>query len=592
MNPLTGNTTQQEPTDKEHTVEERDFSDKTLAQLTDIAKDIVHREDIVSATKEMEVVKITFYKKLNNDKYTALKAFMNDGGKEDEFQPLPSPEEKIFKDILNKFRAKKANFRKQQEAQYTKNLKIKNDIISDIQALINSKETIKDTFVKFKELQEKWRNTGEVAIAFRNDSWKSYHHHVEKFYDFIKINKELRDLDFNKNHQLKVALCEQTEALMEEKSINKMNEELQMLHEKWKEIGPVKPEDREPIWERFKEASRRLNKKRNDHYTNLKEKGLKHLKIRSSICDQIKELATQMANNHKQWSELTEQVQSLEEKWRKEGSLRKEDLKSARSDFKKSLDVFYNKRNEFYKLKKEESTQVVKQKIDLCEQAENINANETLEWNERTQQILALQEKWKKSGYLSKSKSEKLWKRFKATLDVFFENKRAFYAQKDEQKARHLSEKEALFKTIKSFELDSDIKKNKETIGAFMKQWREIGPVPRDKQQIETSFRKTIDSFFTKMKIERDELEEIRFNDKLEGLKQSANPDAILKEKKYLKNKIDTLQKEVNQYETNMAFFKNSKGTEQLKNQVLFKIEKNQTTIENLKKKLKLISAI
>ena len=592
MNPLTGNTTQQELTDKEHTVEERDFSDKTLAQLIDIAKDIVHREDIVSATKEMEVVKITFYKKLNNDKYTALKAFMNDGGKEDEFQPLPSPEEKIFKDILNKFRAKKANFRKQQEAQFTKNLKIKNDIISDIQALINSKETIKDTFVKFKELQEKWRNTGEVAIAFRNDSWKSYHHHVEKFYDFIKINKELRDLDFNKNHQLKVALCEQTEALMEEKSINKMNEELQMLHEKWKEIGPVKPEDREPIWERFKEASRRLNKKRNDHYTNLKEKGLKHLKIRSSICDQIKELATQKANNHKQWSELTEQVQSLEEKWRKEGSLRKEDLKSARSDFKKSLDVFYNKRNEFYKSKKEESTQVVKQKIDLCEQVENINANETLEWNERTQQILALQEKWKKSGYLSKSKSEKLWKRFKAALDVFFENKRAFYAQKDEQKARHLSEKEALFETIKSFELDSDIKKNKETIGAFMKQWREIGPVPRDKQQIETSFRKTIDSFFIKMKIERDELEEIRFNDKLEGLKQSANPDAILKEKKYLKNKIDTLQKEVNQYETNMAFFKNSKGTEQLKNQVLFKIEKNQTTIENLKKKLKLISAI
>ena len=157
-----------------------------------------------------------------------------------------------------------------------------------------------------------------------------------------------------------------------------MNEELQMLHEEMEtNKGPVKPEDREPIWERFKQASRQLNKKRNDHYTNLKEKGLEHLKVKSSICDQIKELATQKADNHKQWSELTEQVQSLEEKWRKEGPIRKEDLKSARSEFKKSLDVFYNKRNEFYKSKKEESAQVVNQKIDLCEQAENINAKET-----------------------------------------------------------------------------------------------------------------------------------------------------------------------------------------------------------------------
>ena len=594
MNPLPDNNTEIESNDTESTnlVEKINYNEKSVDQLVSFAQDIINRQNILLASKEMEALRVAFYKKINLEKHDILQTFLKNGGLEDEFKAVPSPQEKTFKEILLKYRDKKEKARKQQEREYAKNLKIKNDIISDIHGLINSKETIKDTFVKFKELQEKWRNTGEVAMAFRNDSWKSYHHHVEKFYDFIKINKELRDLDFNKNHQLKVILCEQTEALMEEKSINKMNEELQMLHEKWKQIGPVKPEYRESIWERFKQASRQLNKKHNDHYTNLKEKGLEHLNAKSSICDQIKELATQKADNHKQWSELTEQVQFLEEKWRKEGPIRKDDLKSARSEFKKSLDIFYNKRNEFYKSKKEESVQVVNQKIDLCEQIENINAIETQDWNKQTQKVLNIQEKWKKSGYLPKSKSEKLWKRFKSALDVFFENKRTFYATKDEQKVRHLSEKETLFETIKSFELNSDMKKNKETIGAFMKQWREIGPVPRDKQQIETSFRKTIDIFFAKMKIERDELEEIRFKDKIERLKQSTNHDAILKEKKYLKNKIDILQKEVNQYETNMAFFKNSKGTEKLKNQVVSKIEKNQATIKSLRKKLKLISAI
>lgn len=569
-----------------------DYNLEDIDRLLSITQDLINRDDILSVSKEIEAIKVAFYKKINIEKQARKESFLNDGGEESEFEPLISSEEIAFKELLIIFRKKKANKREQIEADYAKNLTIKNNIIVEIETLVSSKETIKDTFDKFKDLQEKWRNTGEVAIGFRNDIWKSYHHQVEKFYDFIKINKELRDLDFSRNYQAKVAICERAESLLQEKSIHKMNEELQILHEKWKEIGPVKPELREEIWERFKTASRDLNKKRNDHYLELKEKGIEHLKNKSSICQQIKVLASHDANSHKQWNDLTQKVQELELQWRKEGPIRKEDVKVARKELKDCLNLFYDKRNDFYKTKKQEVSQATSLKLSLCEKAEELNSSECENWKERTQQFASLQEDWKKSGYLPKSKSEKIWNRFKAAVDTFYDQKRAFYAQLDEEKNQNLKAKESLLETVKSYTLDNDSDKNKQHIKQFLKQWREIGAIPKNKQEIENTFRKTIDGIYANMKVEKKELEEIRFKDKIDGLKHRSNPDAIDKEKKYLKNKIDSIQKEINLYETNMAFFKNAKGTEQLKQQVLSKIKKNQSIIQSLKEKLKLINAI
>ncbi len=569
-----------------------DYNLEDIDRLLSITQDLINRDDILSVSKEIEAIKVAFYKKINIEKQARKESFLNDGGEESEFEPLISSEEKAFKELLIIFRKKKANKREQIEADYAKNLTIKNNIIVEIETLVSSKETIKDTFDKFKDLQEKWRNTGEVAIGFRNDIWKSYHHQVEKFYDFIKINKELRDLDFSRNYQAKVAICERAESLLQEISIHKMNEELQILHEKWKEIGPVKPELREEIWERFKTASRDLNKKRNDHYLELKEKGIEHLKNKSSICQQIKVLASHDANSHKQWNDLTQKVQELELQWRKEGPIRKEDVKVARKELKDCLNLFYDKRNDFYKTKKQEVSQATSLKLSLCEKAEELNSSECENWKERTLQFASLQEDWKKSGYLPKSKSEKIWNRFKAAVDTFYDQKRAFYAQLDEEKNQNLKAKESLLETVKSYTLDNDSDKNKQHIKQFLKQWREIGAIPKNKQEIENTFRKTIDGIYANMKVEKKELEEIRFKDKIDGLKHRSNPDAIDKEKKYLKNKIDSIQKEINLYETNMAFFKNAKGTEQLKQQVLSKIKKNQSIIQSLKEKLKLINAI
>lgn len=569
----------------------KDYSALTIDELMTEVNELIKSEDVFSNAKTIDIIKSVFYKKVNAEKEQKKAEFLADEGVEEEFS-YTHPSEKEFKTLFNSFRKKKHDLREKIESDYIKNHKIKTTIIEDIEALINTEETLKGTFEKFKALQEKWRNTGEVSIGYRNDVWKSYHYQVERFYDYVKINNELRDLDFNKNYEKKLQICEATEALLKEKSINKIHNDLQELHQKWKEIGPVKRELREEMWERFKNASRELHKKRNDHYVELKERGAQAFKNKQEICQQINELSNEGADSHNAWSKLTEKVQKLEAKWKKEGGLKKEDSKEAWKTLRESLSSFYAKKNEFYKAKKVENKEIVNAKTKLCEKAEELIQSENVDWKHHSQQFIKLQDDWKKSGHLPKGLSDKLWNRFKKAVNTFYKNKKAFFADLDKEKADNLKLKEELLEKVKAYALTDDNSSNFESLKQFQKEWYAIGNVPRDNFDIENAIKKTIDGFYSKMKVDKKELENVRFNSKLERLKEKSNPIALDKEKQFLRTKINDLQKEINQYETNISFFGNSKGADKLKQQVLKKIQNGYDSIEELKAKIKLINSI
>lgn len=569
----------------------KDYSALTIDELMAEVNELIKSEDVFSNAKTIDIIKSVFYKKVNAEKEQKKAEFLADEGVEEEFS-YTHPSEKEFKTLFNSFRKKKHDLREKIESDYIKNHKIKTTIIEDIEALINTEETLKGTFEKFKALQEKWRNTGEVSIGYRNDVWKSYHYQVERFYDYVKINNELRDLDFNKNYEKKLQICEATEALLKEKSINKIHNDLQELHQKWKEIGPVKRELREEMWERFKNASRELHKKRNDHYVELKERGAQAFKNKQEICQQINELSNEGADSHNAWSKLIEKVQELEAKWKKEGGLKKEDNKEAWKTLRESLSSFYGKKNEFYKAKKVENKEIVNAKTKLCEKAEELIQSENVDWKHHSQQFKKLQDDWKKSGHLPKGLSDKLWNRFKKAVNTFYKNKKAFFADLDKEKADNLKLKEELLEKVKAYALTDDNSSNFESLKQFQKEWYAIGNVPRDNFDIENTFKKTIDGFYSKMKVDKKELENVRFNSKLERLKEKSNPIALDKEKQFLRTKINDLQKEINQYETNISFFGNSKGADKLKQQVLKKIQNGYDSIEELKAKIKLINSI
>ena len=569
----------------ENTVIKIDYNSFTPQELQQQVSELITTENIYSVAKSIDAIKAVFYKKINTEKEVHKEEYLKNEGLEEEYK-FVHPLEKDFKKLFSKFRKKKAEYREKIELGFAKNLKIKTQIIKDIESIISDEETIKETFEKFRALQDKWRATGEVGIVYRNDIWKSYHHQVEKFYDFIKINNYLRDLDFDRNLKQKTSMCEQAEALMEEKSINKVHAELQLLHEKWKDVGPVKRELREEIWERFKEATHKLHKKRNEHFLDLKVKGKQSFENKSAICQKIATLTEIEVKSHNEWNKLTSQVQELEAEWKKQDPMSKEDNKAAWKLLRETLSSFYAKKNEFYKDKKQENKQIIQNKVVLCEKAEEL-VNSEFSWKEKIDKVNKLNEDWKKSGYLPKSQSDKLWKRFRTAMDNFYDSKKSFFEELDKEKADNLAKKEIFLKTVQKFKLSEDKKVNLNALEDFQKEWRTLGYVPRDKNQIEDDFIKSIDSFYKEMKVDKKELNDIKFNNKLETLKAKSDSFAIDKEMQFIRNKINDLQKEVNQYETNISFFGKSKGTDKIKSQIEKKIDNEKAEIESLKDKLK-----
>ena len=567
------------------------YSELSLEELLEKLKNNIQTENVLDSSKTVEIIKSSFYKKLNALKAQHKSDFLEKGGQEEEYS-YTHPIEEVFKINYSKFRKRKAQFREQIELDFAKNLSLKTAIINDIETLIDNEETIKETFEKFRELQNKWRNTGEVGIGYRNDIWKSYHHQVERFYDYIKINDELRDLDFTKNLEQKTLLSEQAEALINETSLNKIHNELQRLHQLWKEIGPVKRELREEVWNRFKNASHELHKKRNQHFLELKKRGEQSIKNKNEICQQIKALTEKEAKSHNDWINLSSELKKLENQWKQQAPLNKTDNKIAWRNLREALSNFYHHKNEFYKNQKQENKSLLDQKIKLCIKVESIIKSNQKTWKERTDAIINVQEEWKKIGFLPKSQSEKVWQRFKNSVDQFFENKKIFYKELDKEKEHNLVLKETLLEKVKNYTLNKHIEENLKTLDNFQKEWNAIKIIPKKNSAIENHFRTAINTIYKSLKIDKKELENIQFNQKIEQLRHHSDSIVIDKEKDYLRKKINDLQKEINQYQTNISFFGNSQAADKLKDQVNKKIDKGQSDIQALKEKLKLINSL
>jgi len=566
-----------------------ELNDLNLDQLITRIEELSSNSNPYSVSKDIENIKSIFYQKLRVElktEDTADKEMNSTEQKSDSKIRELHPLEIKFKGVFGNYRKIKSNFRKERDVEEQKNLTVKMRIIEDIDNLTKEEESIKKTFEQFRTLQDKWKNTGYVPASHNNNLWQSYHHHVELFYDFIKLNNDLRDLDFTRNLEEKIAICGKAEALVNENSLNKMHDSLQELHEHWKSVGPVRRELREEIWERFQNISRTLNKKRNDYFTLRKEEDKKKLATKNEVCKKIDNLANDIPDSHNKWQSLTSKCNELEVEWKNLGRLNKVENKIAWGNFRNSLNDFYQKKNTFYKEKKSKNNKVLEIKIAICEKAEALQ-NHT-NWQETGNKLIALQEKWKSAGYSSKEQSNKIWKRFKQACDTFFKARKAHFKVLDKEKEGNLKQKKELLAELKIFTASKDKKTDIKSIKEFSVRWKAIGFIPRNKMNINDEFFSLINSKYEEIGLSKNELEKEKYKNKASSLR--GNEKAINEEKLILKNKINLIKKDIAQYENNMSFLGKNKDTKPLVKQVLQEIEKSNNKIEAIKQKLKILN--
>lgn len=564
--------------------DEQSLVGKSKAELVELFAQLLETKPVQILRGDAEAIKIAFYKLRRAEVEAQRKEFIDAGGNEEEFSPSVDGEEVNLKELFARYRKMRDEFVAGLENAKEENLKIKLAIIDELKELVNSDETLNHTFNKFRELQQRWKETGPVPQANVKDTWETYNLHVENFYNFIKINKELRDLDLKKNYEAKISLCEQAETLVMEPSIVSAFRKLQKLHDEWRETGPVANEFKEPLWERFKLASSRINKAHQEHFESLKGEQQKNLEMKTELCVKAEELSEQMITSRKEWNKANDRLLEIQKVWKTIGFAPKKDNTRIYERFRNACDRFFALKRDYYAQLKAEMDHNLQLKNEICEAAESIKDSE--DWKKTADELIALQKRWKEIGTVSRRHSDAVWKRFRAACDYFFERKAAHFSSVDNEQERNLQAKRELLEQMKA----CDIKEGGfEAIKAFQRKWNEIGYVPiKQKDALQKQYKEVVDAMFATLRGSEHDRSMDRFRSKLSSMKASGEK-RLRSERERLYNKVKQLEADIALLENNIGFFAHSKNAESMINDVRVKIAKAKAEMAETIEKVKLI---
>ena len=560
------------------------FAGKGKEELVALFMRMLEEQPVQSIRRDVEALKIAFYRIRRAEVEAARRKFVEEGGREEDFAPAVDGAEVQLKELFKEYRHRRDEFIANLEAEKEKNLQVKLGIIEELKELVNSDETLNHTFNKFRELQQRWKETGIVPQQNVKDLWETYNLHVENFYSFIKINKELRDLDLKKNYEQKIALCEQAEALVLEPSVVEAFHKLQKLHDEWRETGPVANEYKEVLWERFKAASSRINKQHQEHFESLKGEQVKNLELKTELCAATEELAAQPLTTRKEWNRASDRLLEIQKTWKTIGFAPKKDNNRIYERFRTACDRFFEAKRQFYAGVKTEMEHNLQLKTEICEAAESLMNSE--EWKKATDELIALQARWKEIGAVSRRHSDAIWKRFRAACDKFFERKASHFASVDGEHEENLRQKLALLDEMAA----ADVKAGGyDVIREFQRRWGEIGFVPiKQKDAVQKKYKAAVDALFNTLRGSERDRSMDRFKEKVSSLKASGDR-RLRTERDRLYNKVRQLEQDIALLENNIGFFSKSKNAEAMIAEVRAKIERAKQEMQAAIEKVKLI---
>ena len=557
------------------------WSEKNLAELVKAFEELVQNEERMKMSKEAEAIKAAFYKRLAKEKAEAgiVTVEAQEDAEVQEEVPVAASEnpfaeiEKGFKELYNSYKKERAEYNRQLEKERENNLALKEAVIADLKALLEKQEDVNATFPEFREIQNRWRAIGPVpAQSYRNIN-ETYQLYVEQFYDMVKINRELRDLDFKKNLEAKEQFCELAEKLAENPNVIEAFKELQKLHEQWKEFGPVAKEFRDSIWDRFKAATSVVNKKYQSFFEGLKEQQAENLEKKTALCEKVEEIAEREVANSNEWNAFSKEIEEIQKEWKTIGFASKKENQKIYDRFRAACDKFYGRKRDFYNEYKGSINANLEKKISLCEAAEELK-NST-EWKKATDQFINLQKQWKEIGAVPRKKSEQLWKRFRAACDEFFAE-RDKNAKPENDYYGNLKAKQRLVEEIKAYVSAGDEAADREAMQEFQKRWQEIGFVPfKDKEKIANAYKEALQAAFPGM-------------GRGAG-RRSRGGRPQLSEKDRLIQKYNQLEQDIVTYENNIGFFSMSKNSEPLINQMNERIAQAKEELKSLAEQIRVL---
>ncbi|RKN77032.1 DUF349 domain-containing protein [Ulvibacterium marinum] len=562
-----------------------DYHSMSMENLVGELQRLIRNEKVQAIKKHVDGIKYEFDLKFQEFLEHKKEEFIANGGNEIDFR-YNSVTKRQFNEVYADYREKRNLYYKNLEKNLKDNLATRLGIIEELKGLMNVEEDMNTTYKTFKLIQEQWRNAGAIPRTHYNDVWRTYHHHLEIFYDFLHLNRELRDLDFKHNLEEKQKIAERAEALAQEEDLGKAFQELQTLHKIWKEdIGPVGKEHREEIWERFSNATKVLHQRRQEHYKELDKQYEKNLEKKNEIIASILALSAHVANNHKALQQQIRQIEDLREDFFKAGKVPQQVNEETWASFKDAVRQFNRNKNAFYKNLKKDQHENLEKKRKLLELALSLKDSE--DWDTTTQEMKRIQSEWKKIGHVPRKYSDKIWKDFKNACNHYFDRLHALKNKAHKDEVENLSKKEDCIERLRTFELTKNKEENLSTLKSFINEWKSYGRVPFNKKNINQRFNKILDAILRKMDVSRQEAELLKYGNKIQQLAHRDDGRAISNERSFIRKKIDDSKNEIRQLENNLLFFSNASGDSPVVQEVIKKVEHQKEALVTWKAKLK-----
>lgn len=566
-----------------------DYSPLSREKLLNRYHQLLNQYPASKIKEHLENIRKEFERKSAAEITRLKEEFIASGEPAEAFSPPHDELSDAMQEAIQKFRKKREEERARIEEEKKRNLAAKYEVIEGIKELINRQESLHHTFDEFRALQKRWREIGPVPQKDLHDLWETYHLHVENFYNYIKINKELRDLDLKKNYEAKLELCEKAERLLLEPSIIKAFKTLQRYHEQWREIGPVPKDKKEELWERFRAATMKINQKHQEYFEQQREQQQKNLEAKQALCEKVEAILQQDLKTHSDWVKNSKAIIDIQKVWKTIGFAPKKENQEIYLRFRKACDQFFELKRKFFKAFKEEQIQNLQLKTELLEKAEALK--DSTDWRNTTEELIRIQKRWKEIGPVPRKHSDEIWKKFRSACDHFFERKSEFFKQKDQEQEENLKRKEALIEELRQFEPGENNEESFKTLQDFQRRWAEIGFVPiKEKDRIYKEFRNLINSRFDHLNMDETNKALQKFRNKLEQWKlENQFENRINQERNKIIGKLKQLENDIILWENNIGFFAKSKSSEALVREFKNKIESGKRNITLLNKKLDLI---
>ena len=556
---------------------------QTLEEVVQRLKEINEKNDLTDK-QEIDSLKQTFYKLQKAKTEAARKAFIDGGGKAEDFIQEAEPAEEEFKTVMNAIKEKRNALAAAQEKEKEENLTKKLGILERMKYLTESQEDTNKIYDEFKKLQQEWNEVGQIPVAKVNELWKTYQLYTEKFYDMVKLNNEFREYDFKKNLEQKTRLCEAAEKLAEEPDVISAFHQLQKLHQEFRAIGPVAKDLREAIWTRFKAASTVVNKRHQQHFEELKEKEQHNLDQKTVICEIVEGMEYDTFTTFADWEEKTQEILALQAKWKTIGYAPQKMNVKIFERFRAACDEFFRRKAAFFKSVKETMAANLEKKKALCEKAEALK--DSTNWKETADILTKLQKEWKTIGPVAKKHSDAVWKRFIGACDYFFEQKNKATSSQRTEEVENQAKKEEVIKRMAALEASgTSDEATAEQVRALMKEWNSIGFVPfKEKDRLYKEFHGLVDKLFDRLHMSATEK-------RLSSVRTEGNKESNLyRDRERLVRTYEGLKNDIQTYENNLGFLNSSsKKGNTLVADITRKIERLKKDMELVLNKIKAI---